>query len=867
MAAPSNGRTKKPGKKPMANGHANGHAEKHKGNTSSAIVPSKPTRSSKKSFTGTLTNVVGRLVSWYLIITLLFRCPTSITKLSASSPRVCKPYLHTRAYAAPYLDPYYHTYVAPQLEKVQPYVDRFDQQFYSPVSTFAKDKYATYGAHRVDQAQKYAEAEWARRVQPQIQNLQSQAQAQYNQHLGPYVDKASDAVSPLYEQTKESLAEMYHLSILPAYEAGLPYARQGYAHGHHVVSHIIFPRILMAKDLTWKFISRTVWPQVRVLYGDNVEPQLVRIQERLGRYKDQQKMESVMEAVESERTSLSETITSSPASVGSSVEASASATPESGWKVLDDFFGDSSETETASTSTRSKRPQPTGKELREQLNNDLRNWQSKFATAADKGAEDLEVRVAELTKRQVDNGVNGHGAALLVQLEESAESAIAALKKFIVKTVKSLPEEATEEDLTKAFDQANLKTRELGLKIKERAEAVRKWKLGYDQETDNLVKAAVASSVEVLEKIHGLGLQEVGMRWAWLDGVTYDDWQKYHKLRTTLEEWQEEVEAVGTRHDGLKVAHDEAAKLEEKAMNSVTTSVNELVRLKDVAKWKIWAKDSTDDFSSKKVPVKVFNAAQQAAQSAQNLSSKASEAILGSETPASESLASAVSNSASSVSSKLSESIIGSETPIAESVASAISESVSAASSKASEAVVGSETPAHESIASQIKDSASTASSKASEAIAEAVSSASRGASVASEGIDAAQETVKEAASGVADAPKKVFGGVNAQSIPKARQPILDDLIEDDDETYSAKLQSLFAGAGDRASDLTRAVNEALRKPTKTQGNVESATSLASERYAQAIAAASSALFGTEQNAAESATSVASEKFAQAVTA
>ena len=41
------------------------------------------------------------------------------------------------------------------MEKVQPYIDRFDSQIYTPVAAFTKDKYATYGAHRVAQAQKY----------------------------------------------------------------------------------------------------------------------------------------------------------------------------------------------------------------------------------------------------------------------------------------------------------------------------------------------------------------------------------------------------------------------------------------------------------------------------------------------------------------------------------------------------------------------------------------------------------------------------------------------------------------------------------------------------------------------------------------
>jgi len=61
-------------------------------------------------------------------------------------------------------------------------------------------------------------------------------------------------------------------------------------------------------------------------------------------------------------------------------------------------------------------PKLTGAELQEKLNQDLRDWQTKFATAADKGSEDLEVRVAEITKRQIDNAVHGHGKALVVKL-------------------------------------------------------------------------------------------------------------------------------------------------------------------------------------------------------------------------------------------------------------------------------------------------------------------------------------------------------------------------------------------------------------------------------------------------------------------
>ncbi|OAG03227.1 uncharacterized protein CC84DRAFT_1125527 [Paraphaeosphaeria sporulosa] len=888
MAGQSNGRAKKPSKAApngTANGHLNGHADK------SRAAPAKQVNARRKprtSWTGSFASLVARLASWYLIITLAFRCPSSLTKISDSSPQICKPYLHARSYAAPYVDPYYQTYVAPQVEKFQPYVDTFDQRVYAPVSTFTKNQYATYGARRVEQAQKYVEAEWARTARPQIQQLQNKAYAQYEHHLGPYVKTASDALGPYVEQTKASLVEIYHLSILPTYEALLPYGRQAYAQGHHATVHYIFPAVHTGRDATWKFVSRTLWPYVRVLYGDNVEPQLVRIRERLGRYKDQQKVESVLEAVGSSSSARSKTdaITSS-ATIASSVSSAVSSATEStksGWGVFDDFFGAESSATPSEVETKSptqpKQPQLTGAELREKLNQDLREWQTKFATAADKGADDLDVRVAEITKRQIENGVHGHGAAMIVQLEETAESTISSLKKFTKQTIRSLPEDATEEQLEKAHEKCITKMRELGLAVKEKSQAVRNWKMTFDQETDNLVRAAVGSTVEVLEKIHGLGLQEVGMRWAWLDGVEYKDWQNYHKLRDTLNEWQEEVEAVGAKHDGLKAAHEEAAKLEDKAMTIASTMVNELVRLKDVSKWKIWAGDQTDDFSDKKVPARAYNAAQQVISNAREASSQASEAILGSEIPASESIASAAKASASSVSSILSDKIVGSETPAAESVASAAKASASSASSQLSNKIVGSETPVAESVASAAKQSASDAASKVSEAVVgsetpatESIASVVKSqVSNAAENIESATEVAKKsadaAASAASGAPKKVWGGVNAQVLVEAREPVFDDVIEDDEEgTYSEKVQSMVANAGDRASDLSRAVSEALLGATKTQGTAESVTSLASEQYVKALAAASSVLYGSQQAPLDSATSIASDKFASAVTA
>lgn len=105
-----------------------------------------------------------------------------------------------------------------------------------------------------------------------------------------------------------------------------------------------------------------------------------------------------------------------------------------------------------------------------------------------------------------------------------------------------------------------------------------------------------------------------------------------------------------------------------------------------------------------------------------------------------------------------------------------------------------------------------------------------------------------------------------AQAVPVQQSVIYDEDFVDEDDTYSHKLASMLSSAGDQASRLTQAVQDAM-KPAATQGSVESITSLASVQYESAIAAASSALFGTQQGTGESVASVASEKYAEAVTA
>ena len=767
---------------------------------------------------------------------------------------MCKPYLTSRDYVIPYAQPYYDSYAAPYVDAVRPYGQKIESQYLTPMVTFGKRTYQSYGAPRVDQAQAFGVTQWQKNVVPQWEVARQHAKVTYDASIAPHVNKVSDAASPYYSTVKDAGLQTYNDRVLPAYTKAKPYALQAYSTGHGFAVNTALPSGKLAWSSAVVFFDRTLWPKLRVLYGENVEPQLVRIGERLGRYRDGKKLKAAVEEVDHDN-SVSVT-SSSSYSVTSSVVADP--TPSSS--------GITSPSSSASTEAAATPSSGTSDEnVQEKVNNDLRTWQTKFAKAADKGTQELEERVKEITDRQSDSQASGVGEALLIQLEERASHQIEGLKSKIKTIVQGLPDDPEAADLETAETELLETIRVGGSEIRTKAQAVRSWRQKYDQETDSLVNAALDSTLEILDNIRDLGLQEIGMRWAWMEGVTYKDWAKYHELKKVFEDWRGEVEIIATEHAGLQKAKAAGEDVEARGMAVATEAARELGRLKDVGRWKIRARDDSDDFSTREMPAAAVSAAQKVKDKVEAVS----ESFNGQSQGTVDSVVSQATEGAANAASSASSIVAGTETDLTEQAATAASSKVQQASSKASTAIYGTPEPAVEKAASAAQSEASELSKAASkkvmgtqQPIAESV--ISEASTLAEHG---ASSIASAASSASSEAPKKVWGGAMAQKVA-GHQPILDDIISDDEgDSYSEKLQSVVSEAGDRYADVTRAVSEALLGGTKTQGTVESVTSVANEQYAQAIAAASKALYGEPQGTMESAASVVSGKYDDAVSA
>lgn len=262
-------------------------------------------------------------------------------------------------------------------------------------------------------------------------------------------------------------------------------------------------------------------------------------------------------------------------------------------------------TTVTSTSTPQASAQPTltpteqAQQVREKIDSDLERWQGKFALAADKGIEDLEERIGEIVSALVTSSANSHGQSLSTALQLVSAEQISSIKQRINELADSMPEEDAPDIEESTKDLLIRDIRTSAISVRDRAHALREWSISFEDELVRRVTAAVNSTLDVLDSIRDLGLQEIGMRWAWMDGVTYKDWAKYHALKAQLEEWRNEIRNVGMNHKSVSDARAVASDILDQGMHEAEQAAREIVRLKDVGIWKIAAREVSDDFETR----------------------------------------------------------------------------------------------------------------------------------------------------------------------------------------------------------------------------------------------------------------------------
>ncbi|KAI1483852.1 hypothetical protein F4774DRAFT_107705 [Daldinia eschscholtzii] len=576
------------------------------------------TEQKKRSFFAWSFNIIARLLTWYSIYTLLFRCPSTIEACDDTTPKICKPYFQIKSAVTPHITPYYDTYAAPYVEVAKPYYDTVDRIVITPARTYA----VKYGGPRVSQARAFGQAKWEENVQPKLSEYQAVAKTQYDQALAPHVESLSAVISPYYDLARVNALQTYHEYILPAYVVVQPYAIHGYNTAYSFTTETAIPSTIWAWNKTYTFLDATVWPHLRDLYVMKVEPQLVRIGERLGRYNERKVKQAAEEAgsFTSPKSSFTKPVASS---ISSSTSLDTKSTAEAETPVNKKSFESKEATPEVKVEQKKSRTSEETREIAAKIAaEDLQLWEDKFTTAAQEGAAEVEDRVDEISARMIERNANGMGRSLVKQLEETATTELQNLKRSIVSILEKHGNDSKKRDEALAAA-----VRAAGLKIKEKAQDIRTWRQTYDQETEIAVTKAAQEHYEILQKTGDLALQKIGMKWAWMDGITYKDWKKYHELKERFEEWTDDFKRLITTHPGLILVQSTGAEIEDEGMSIAQAAAEELSRLKQVATWKAIAGDTSDNFDSETAELAAISVAQKAAQSEASTAEPANEKI------------------------------------------------------------------------------------------------------------------------------------------------------------------------------------------------------------------------------------------------
>ncbi|KAI0015024.1 hypothetical protein F4780DRAFT_765860 [Xylariomycetidae sp. FL0641] len=796
---------------------ANGHT----------VAPRRATPPPKRrGFLAWCFSVAARLFTWYAILTLLFRCPATLDDCTDASPRICKPYFQVKQAVSPHVVPYYETYAAPYVDCARPYYDTFDRVVLTPGRTYA----VKYGGPRVAQAQAYGQAQWEKSVQPQVAKYRILAQAHYDQSVAPHVEKAAVTLTPYYDIARTNAQQTYHDMLLPAYQVVQPYATRGYQVAHTVTTDTVIPSSIWAWNKTHAFLDSTVWPHMRDVYMLKVEPQLVRIGERLGRYKGKTLKTNTDDAEPSAPKSTFLKPSSSTSSSMSVSTADSTVKPQSSSALAKEAEpAESIVVEKADPNNSPEERKAARERAAQTVAEDLELWEGKFAQAIEEGSAEVEERVDEIAARMIMRNAGAMGKSLVDKLKGTVETELTNLKKTIIAILEAHPG-----DVAKCDEEVAAAIRSVGLKIKERAQAIRDWRQSYEQETEIAVTQAAQEHFSIIQKTRDLALQKIGMKWAWMDGITYKHWKQYHELKDRFASWTNEFKGLITTHPALLSAQSAGTDLEDKGMAIAQAAAEELVRLKQVASWKAAAGDFSDDFDS--------DTMRHAAEAAGKKMAEAAEDA----TASVESVGEAASNSASSVVSSVASDSDKSQSPAVdvedhetsalppmESLATEPTESASnlvqesaAAGSSSSDANAASASTATESMISPAPEEPG----QLEETIVESE--------------DLPTHSVKDTASTTV---KSAMFGAAAQSVP-SRQPILDD-------DFSSSVSSAASVVQDVPASITSAAQSAYTE----------AIAGAANQYSRAMAAASAQIHGEPKPAHEEALSSVSAAYFNAM--
>jgi len=226
------------------------------------------------------------------------------------------------------LEPYYNNfaepYVRPYVDAARPYALQLNNEVVGPVVTISKGAYERYGAERVEAARDYGYRYLQRNLGPRLDNVKDILRHYYTLYAEPHLASVQAVIGPLTKHVLPLLSnaqiiarKQWQFVVIPAYNRSKPHVRRAHTRVQRYLNRVARPYALWLYETSYHYttakalpqarslasqilrlVKTQVWYPIRILYGENVEPQLSKIRERLTSYRDSKKIEAAVEAVD-----------------------------------------------------------------------------------------------------------------------------------------------------------------------------------------------------------------------------------------------------------------------------------------------------------------------------------------------------------------------------------------------------------------------------------------------------------------------------------------------------------------------------------------------------------------------------------------
>lgn len=245
------------------------------------------------------------------------------------------------------------------------------------------------------------------------------------------------------------------------------------------------------------------------------------------------------------------------------------------------------------------------------IDSDLASWAQKFKNAQVQTIDDLNTKI-----NKISTEAKGKKASYVEKEIAALENLVDMEFKNIKKTAiwissRSDPESGAEEKQT-ALNSLFATTRDAGVNIRDKAQEQRLESQKYLASIYDDVVEAADSFLEAFDSVLDLSMQELAMKWAWMQHVSYIAWGRYHEMKEDFEGLKRGIVAAAqTNQELIDVTRWVEGDWEGKATDIAKNAAEELQRLKRVSKKKIELADSSNDFSNSILSAMVEKAEQQ----------------------------------------------------------------------------------------------------------------------------------------------------------------------------------------------------------------------------------------------------------------